>query len=101
MYVAVIVLTSPMLGNAATTVPPCRSTSLNVRISTSAMERASPLVAGSRYVGLAMRRADAGSRLPDELEPFEGHRGNVRAAGGRQERVGGRQLPPDPDDVPE
>ena len=42
MYVAVIVLTSPMLGNAATTVPPFRSTSLMVRISTSAMERTSP-----------------------------------------------------------
>src|SRR3972149_2739827 len=36
-YDAVIVLTSPTRGNAATTVPPCRSTSLNVRTSTSAM----------------------------------------------------------------
>src|SRR5881296_982337 len=46
-----------------------------------------------------MRRADAGSRLPDELESLEGHRGDVGAAGGRQERVRGRQLSPDADHV--
>src|SRR3990170_3203486 len=34
-YVVAIVLTMPTLGNAATTAPPRRSTSLNVRISTS------------------------------------------------------------------
>src|SRR2546428_10367021 len=48
-----------------------------------------------------MRRADAGSRLTDELESIERHRGNVGAAGGRQERMRGRQLPPHADDVPE
>src|SRR2546428_262408 len=46
-----------------------------------------------------MRRADAGSRLPDKLESLEGHRGDVGATGGRQERVRGRQLAPDADDV--
>src|SRR3989442_15104866 len=99
MYVAVIVLTSPMLGNAATTVPPFRSTSFNVRTSTSAMEHASPLVAGSRLSRFGNAPADAGSRLPDELESLEGHRGDIGAARSRQERVRGRQLPPDPDDV--
>src|SRR5437773_9142135 len=46
-----------------------------------------------------MRRADAGSRLPDKLESLEGYRGDVGAAGGRQERVRGRQLSSDADDV--
>src|SRR5439155_4968490 len=41
-YVAVIVLTRPTLGNAATTVPPFKSTSLIVRSSTSAKKPPRP-----------------------------------------------------------
>src|SRR5437867_2496974 len=78
MYVALIVLTSPTLGNAATTVPPFRSTSFSVRISTSTMGPHLARVEASRLSRLcngAAARRDV-SRLPDELEAFERPSGN-------------------------
>src|SRR5438445_13748605 len=75
MYVALIVLTSPTLGNAATTVPPFRSTSFSVRISTSTMDAPGPCRSlPSKYVVQCASCQRDVSLLPSELEVFELHR---------------------------
>src|SRR5438309_3538616 len=79
-YVAVIVLTKPTLGNAATTVPPFMSTSLIVRSSTSAMETASALegTSGLSRFANAVHKASVPHQAPladsSEMRPgdFDG-----------------------------
>src|SRR6266511_5428442 len=73
-YVAVIVLTSPTLGNAATTVPPFRLTSLIVRTSTSDIGPRSRLEAASRLSRFG--NPPSGGSTPDRrARSFERHRG--------------------------
>src|SRR2546427_13248177 len=74
-YVAVIVLTRPTLGNAATTVPPFMSTSLIVRSSTSATKSA----LGPRRGDRLSRFANATLRdSPGHPVPPSGHPNRVR-----------------------